>query len=166
MNRDSCGLFCPNTIKDDAFYNPGVRTVNLFKTPAKYCILNYLKEKIDEIFKSNLYHNKTSVPMGLSQQSFNNNHDDECETFFDTVNMCPDPNPSVHKSQQLTSAFYVMLSELTKCGKVELFKEIENYFDQVVVQCCETDMATQGRIVSSHPPNSKRRQAQGISNML
>ena len=54
VNRDSKGLYCPNTIKGDLFYNPDKRIVDLFKTPAKYCILNYPKEKMDEILKSNI----------------------------------------------------------------------------------------------------------------
>jgi len=38
VHRDSNGLFCPNTIKDDVFYNPDKRIVDLFKSPAKYYI--------------------------------------------------------------------------------------------------------------------------------
>ena len=93
-------MFCPNSLKDDEYYNPDLRILNLFKREAKYRVLNYLKEKIDEIFQSNIYHNKTSVLMGLSQESYNSNFDDENESLFDAVVMCPDPNLFVHKSKK------------------------------------------------------------------
>ena len=59
-----------------------------------------------------------------------------------------------------------MINKITKSGKLDLCKDIEKYFDGIAVQCRQDTTGTHGMIVSSHPPNSKRRKAQGISNML
>ena len=47
--RDSLGLYCPRNIEGEARYNPDPKIVALFNAPAKYCVLNYSKEKINEI---------------------------------------------------------------------------------------------------------------------
>merc|ERR1711954_434235 len=100
------------------------------------------------MFKSNIHTGESHTPMGLSQQSFNNNQTYEEDTFFQVVLFCPDPNRFVQKTQQLTSAFYVMINEITKSGKLDLCKDVEKYFDGIVVQCRQDTTATQGMIVS------------------
>ena len=80
--------------------------------------------------------------------------------------MYHDPNNILIKSKALTNTFYAMLLKISKSGKLELMKQIEKQMDNVIIKCRENSMATKGSIVSSHPPNSKRRRTHGVSNML
>ena len=170
VRRDSSGLYCPREIKDDNIYEPDERIVNLFKTPAKYRVLNYSKEKMDEIFIDKQYQNENSVPMGLSQESYNNKKKKkkkkDSDDFLKNVSMYHDPNNISIKSQTLTETYYTMLLEITKCRDFELMKQMQKQMDNVIIKCRENNMATKGSIVSSHPPNCKRRRTHGVSHML
>ena len=75
-------------------------------------------------------------------------------------------DPYLISSEKLTTSFFEMASAITQSGKLELCKEVEQFFNEIVARARTSNAPCSGMRISSHPSNSEKRKAAGISSML